>query len=68
MYTLRVDGMTCGGCVRSLTHAVTTLDQTAKVEVDLASKRVQIESSAPLAALTAAIDEAGYTVLADDAS
>ena len=67
MYVLQVDGMTCGGCVRSLTNAVTIVDQAAKVEVDLASKRVQIDSNAPLAALTEAISDAGYTVLASAA-
>ncbi|RZA26168.1 MAG: copper chaperone [Proteobacteria bacterium] len=64
MYELQVEGMTCGGCVRSVTKAVQSVDGNARVDVDLASKKVTVESQAGLDAVKAAISEAGYDVTA----
>jgi copper chaperone len=64
MYELEVEGMTCGGCVRSVTKAVQSVDGNARVEVDLASKKVRVETQAGLDAVKAAISEAGYEVTA----
>jgi Cu+-exporting ATPase len=63
MYELTVDGMSCGHCVGRVTKSVQSVDQGAKVEVDLASKKVKVDSSADLDKIAAAIDEAGYPVL-----
>lgn len=64
MYELQVEGMTCGGCVRSVTKAVQSVDGNARVDVDLASKKVTVESQTGLDAVKAAISEAGYDVTA----
>jgi copper chaperone len=64
MYELKVDGMSCGHCVKAVTSAVQEIDQAAKVNVDLAGKKVQIESDADLAAIKEAVSEAGYPVVA----
>lgn len=64
MYELQVEGMTCGGCVRSVTKAVQSVDGNARVDVDLASKKVTVESQAGLDAVKGAISEAGYDVTA----
>jgi copper chaperone len=64
MYELKVEGMTCGGCVRSVTKSVQSVDANAKVDVDLPSARVRIDSQASLDALRSAIEDAGYTVSA----
>lgn len=63
--TYTVDGMTCGHCVASVTEEVSKLDGVTGVDVDLASGRVTVESDRPLddAAVAAAVDEAGYTVV-----
>jgi P-type Cu+ transporter len=63
MYELTVDGMSCGHCVGRVTKSVQALDQSAKVDVDLASKKVKVDSSVALDKIVAAIDEAGYPVL-----
>lgn len=63
MYELKVDGMTCGHCVKAVTSSVLELDRTAEVTVDLASKTVRVASSAELDAVKGAISEAGYSVL-----
>ena len=62
MYELTVKGMSCGHCVDRVTKTVQGLDENAKVEIDLASKKVRIESRADLERIAAAIDEAGYPV------
>lgn len=62
MITFEVKDMTCGHCVSMITKAVKQTDSGARVAVDLASKRVQIESAhADEAELKSAIAEAGYT-------
>jgi len=64
MYELQVEGMSCGGCVRSVTKSVQVVDGTAKVEVDLANKKVRIDSQASLDSVKSAIGDAGYPVTA----
>jgi copper chaperone len=62
--TFTVIGMTCGHCVASVTREVLKINGVTKVEVDLASGSVKVESDRPLdpGAFAAAVDEAGYTV------
>ncbi len=62
MYELQVEGMSCGGCVRSVTRSVQGVDGNAKVDVDLKSKQVRVRSDAPLEAVVTAIADAGYLV------
>jgi copper chaperone len=57
-----VNGMTCGGCARAVTNAIRNVDPDASVEVDLAVKRVSVQSKAEAASLEAAITDAGYEV------
>lgn len=64
MYQLTVDGMSCAHCTGRVTKAIQAIDQGATVDIDLASKRVTIDSTAPVKTLVDAIDEAGYPVLA----
>jgi Cu+-exporting ATPase len=68
MYELIVEGMSCGHCVGRVTKTVQGLDENAKVDIDLASKKVRIDSRAELERIAAAIDEAGYPVTARSAA
>ena len=63
MYQLHVENMSCGHCVGSVTKAVHAIDASAKVEIDLASKSVRIDSASALAPLKSAIADAGYPVV-----
>ncbi len=57
-----VNDMSCGHCVSTITKAVRAVDQNAKIDIDLAMHRVQIEpGEADAQALSDAIREAGYT-------
>jgi Cu+-exporting ATPase len=64
MYELTVEDMTCKHCVGRVTKAVQEIDQAAKVDIDLPTKKVKIDSSADLERIAKAIDEAGYPVSA----
>jgi copper chaperone len=62
MSTLKLDvsGMTCGGCARSVEKIIQKQDGASKVTVDLASGRVEAETSADVAAIAAALTAAGF--------
>jgi copper chaperone CopZ len=62
MLTFDVQDMSCGHCVASITKAVQAADPQAKVEVDLARHRVQVQpAQADAAAVQQAIAAAGFT-------
>lgn len=63
MLELKVEGMSCGHCVGAITKAVQGIDPAAKVQVDLQSKQVSVESGTEPDAVKAAIEEAGYDVV-----
>ncbi len=64
MISMQVKGMTCQHCVRAVEKAIGAVDGNAQVKIDLASGRVDVESSAQRDALVAAIVEEGYEVAA----
>ena len=43
MITFEVKDMTCGHCASTIAKALTAADKDAKVEIDLAARRVQVE-------------------------
>ncbi len=63
MTEFRVDDMTCSHCAATITKAVHSLDQSAKIEIDLSAKRVRVESPLGPAKLADAIRDAGFTPL-----
>jgi copper chaperone CopZ len=68
MYELQVDGMTCGHCASRVTKSVQGIDSQAKVEIDLAARKVRVQSQADLKEIAAAITEAGYPVTGSSAA
>ncbi|MGW0593923.1 heavy-metal-associated domain-containing protein [Streptosporangium sp. NPDC002607] len=63
--TYTVKGMTCGHCVSSVTEEVGEVAGVTGVTVDLATGLVTVDSDDPIdaAAITAAVEEAGYEVV-----
>jgi len=61
MIEFTVNDMTCGHCASTITRAVKEVDAAARCEIDLAGKKVRIESALEAAEFQAAIDDAGYT-------
>ena len=62
--TYRVEGMTCGHCVRAVTQEISSLPGVSDVIVDLPTGRVTVCSERAMtdAEIAAAVDEAGYQV------
>lgn len=61
MIEFQVNDMTCGHCVNAITQAIAAVDASAQVEIDLPAHRVRISGNDNVAAIQAAIVEAGYT-------
>ena len=65
MYELNVTGMTCQGCVKSVTNALKNIDANANVQIDLVNSLVKIDSKASKDQLIVAIEDAGFNVKKD---
>ncbi|MCX7374917.1 MAG: heavy metal translocating P-type ATPase [Alphaproteobacteria bacterium] len=53
--------MTCAACAQRVSRALQRVDGVASAQVNLATERAEILGSAPLPALLAAVDDAGYS-------
>lgn len=69
MIAFEVKDMTCGHCISTITKALKAADRDAKVQIDLATHRVQVEPvSADAEELAEAIKDAGYTPVSVEAA
>lgn len=57
---LKVPGISCGGCVSTVTKAIKTVDTNAIVQGDPQTKTVLVETESSESAIKAAIAKAGY--------
>lgn len=57
----KVEDMTCGHCVKTITNAIMGKYPSAKVDIDLDKHLVKVENVANKADLTTLIKEEGYT-------
>ncbi len=65
MIIFEVNDMTCGHCVSTLTKALKAVDKDARVQIELATRRVQIDPvGAEAEEFSHAIQAAGYTPVA----
>lgn len=63
--TLNIAGMTCGGCVNSVTRVLRALPGVSQVDVTLLPSQARIdfdENQVTIEALSKAVEEAGFTV------
>ncbi len=60
----KVENMTCGGCVKSITRAVQNSDAAAQVDADLQTKIVDIRTVRPETEVAAILAKAGYEAVA----
>jgi len=60
MIELTLPNMTCGHCVKTVTKAVQQVDAAARLQVDLPTHRVLIESVQPQQAFVKALADEGY--------
>ena len=59
-----VTGMTCAHCVHAVTEEVSAVGGVTRVDVDLESGRLTVvsDNEVPFDLVSAAVDEAGYSV------
>jgi copper chaperone len=62
MFTLKVSGMTCGGCINAVTRAIQAQDPQAQVQVDLATQVVTLETTLAPQSAAELIADAGFPV------
>jgi len=65
--TLGISGMTCGGCVRSVTNVLKALDGVAKAEVSLEKNNAVVNydpAKVAIEQLKRSVVEAGFEVAA----
>lgn len=60
MTTYKVEGMTCGGCVKSLTAALREALPGKQIAVELDGGLVQIEGEHEAKAVEQAVEDAGF--------
>ncbi len=54
-----LEDMTCGGCARTVTKTIQTIDPNAKIVTDPPTRRVEVQTSASQEQIAAALSEAG---------
>ncbi|MES2744802.1 MAG: cation transporter [Bdellovibrionota bacterium] len=62
MLTLKVEGMSCDHCTRTITSAIHAIDAEAGVQVDLTQGLVNVHSRAASESIKAAIIDSGYEI------
>lgn len=56
-----VSDMTCGHCAKTITNAVVAAYPAAKVDIDIAARRVSIDNAGDRAAVASVIAAEGYS-------
>ncbi len=59
---LSIEGMTCAGCAKAVTRALSQVPGVTSATVDLQTRRARIEGTARPQALAAAVERAGFGV------
>ena len=62
---LKIENMTCGGCAKSVTKAIQSVDPAAKIETNPAARAVKVETTATPSAILQVLEEAGYPATAN---
>ncbi|WP_351119297.1 cation transporter [Psychrobacter sp. SMN/5/1215-MNA-CIBAN-0208] len=60
---IKIDGMTCGGCVASVYNATADIDGLDDISIELADNQATVtfdDSKTSAEAIASAIDEAGF--------
>ena len=63
MLSLKVSGMTCGGCINAVTRAIQAQDPLAKVQADLATQIVDLETTLSAEQASQLLSDAGFPVV-----
>ncbi len=61
MYNFTVSDMTCGHCASTIEKAVKSTDPACEIKIDVAARKVQVETTHSAQDIADAIKLAGYT-------
>lgn len=56
----RIEKMGCGGCAKTIRSTIHTIDPSARIDIDLATKRIDVTSDGDQALLQQVLADAGY--------
>ncbi|KQY08915.1 heavy metal transport/detoxification protein [Rhizobium sp. Root73] len=62
---LKIENMTCGGCAKSVTKAIQSVDPNAVIETNPAARTVRVETTVSAVAVQRVLDDAGYPATAN---
>lgn len=62
MHRFHIPNMTCGGCAKSVTKALLSVDPLAGITTDPPSREVSVDSDLGESVFLAVLNEAGYPV------
>ncbi|MBI3311698.1 heavy-metal-associated domain-containing protein [Serratia quinivorans] len=65
MHSFYIPNMTCGGCAKSVTLALQSIDPQAQIATDPAARQVQVDSAQDESDFLAVLREAGYPARED---
>ena len=60
MLTFKIPNMTCGGCAKSVTKVLLSVDPQARIETDPPTREVRVHTTLNKGAFLAVLSEAGY--------
>lgn len=63
VHELKIEGMTCGHCVRAVEQALNAVPGVTRVEVELHHARVEADDAVAREALVRAVEEEDYRVV-----
>lgn len=65
--TVVIDGMSCGGCVNSLSRVLAAVPGIEPVKVEVGKAHLKVDSAVVTAeVIAAAVDRAGFTVVSQE--
>ena len=60
MHRFHIPNMTCGGCAKSVTKALLSVDPQARIETDPPAREVRVDSAMDESAFLVVLHAAGY--------
>lgn len=60
MIRFNIPNMTCGGCAKSVTKTILSVDPHARIETDPPARQVRVDSILDASAFAATLEDAGY--------
>ncbi|KQV38607.1 heavy-metal-associated domain-containing protein [Rhizobium sp. Root1204] len=62
---LIIENMTCGGCAKSVTKAIQSVDPNAVIETNPEARTVRVETAASTVVVQKVLEDAGYPATAN---